>query len=815
MADEKYTKKKKIGNGSFGDVYEGFCNENKEKKVAIKLISKQKLKEDSRRHHKKLEYYIDALMQEVKSMQDCECENSVKCYDFFDEKDYYKIIMELCDSSLFNYLKKREPFSVEEIFEIFTNLNKAFKIMVDNNIVHRDLKLENILIKFTNEEKTKFIPKLCDYGFSKKIKEENNKNTQLGTRTTAAPEVFENGIYGPKADLWSIGVIIYYCHFKKFPYDFQNMNNIIRNKKIEYVKPKNFFLADLIDKLLIVDKNERISWEDYFQHPFFKLSSLNEFDFGIKNDNLKYYKAKYKDDENNFKNVIIKAMKNNNLDNNFYYEDYQQFSIFKNNKNVLRLHSTKQLKDKNEKQIIYLIFECEENYKSLGEYCKEHNFEEKEIQKFIKDFYEIFKKVDSDIFISLYSFVVNENGEIKLIDFGLNKKFLSEEEIKIYYAPNEDEMRGSEKPSKTSLMNFGITLLKMINNNEDEIFYKDNKFNLNFKRPISEQLKSFLSKCLCSVIKSRPNWKDLENEINENKNLTLLNEKQFRIFLDNLLTKYKTINEYYSKVDINNLEYINENEDFIIFIINEIKILNELLNEKDFNRKEYNISFLSITDEDNKEKLLSKFFHLNSKKCYNIKLIENSFKEKEKKSAFIDESEKICQNLIKIEINFQEKTKSCKFSKIDNDINTDFFKDFVKNFGKSKFHKFCLSFILNINTEQKEIDYNKAYNDLNFCKYIVEYLLFFKDAIKSADYPLPKNSKESILNYINSIFAEKEGEKKYILISLLWAKFKNNYYLLDDDQFILKQDNKEALEKLINLYPFIIKLINFIKSKNC
>ena len=51
--------------------------------------------------------------------------------------------------------------------------------------------------------------------------------------------------------------------------------------------------------------------------------------------------------------------------------------------------------------------------------------------------------------------------------------------MKIYYAPNEEEMKKSENPSKTCLMNYGITLLKMINNNDDDIFFKNNEFNFN------------------------------------------------------------------------------------------------------------------------------------------------------------------------------------------------------------------------------------------------------------------------------------------------------------------------------------------------
>ena len=78
--------------------------------------------------------------------------NSVKCYEYFNNDDNFTIIMELCDMNLSKLLmekKKKENryFNSEEILEIMKQLNNAFKIMVENKIIHRDLKLENIVIK--------------------------------------------------------------------------------------------------------------------------------------------------------------------------------------------------------------------------------------------------------------------------------------------------------------------------------------------------------------------------------------------------------------------------------------------------------------------------------------------------------------------------------------------------------------------------------------------------------------------------------------------------------------------------------------------
>ena len=92
-----------------------------------------------------------------------------------------------------------------------------------------------------------------------------------------APEVLQRKEYSMKADLWSVGIIIYLLLFKDVPYsgnnEFEILKQIISNKPLK--KCGNNLLNDLIDKLLVVDPNLRIGWNDYFNHPFFNFG-LNE-----------------------------------------------------------------------------------------------------------------------------------------------------------------------------------------------------------------------------------------------------------------------------------------------------------------------------------------------------------------------------------------------------------------------------------------------------------------------------------------------------------------------------------------------------------
>jgi len=278
---EYYDIIKEIGNGSFSSVYKAKVK-GKEEYVAIKVIDKEKIKISLRNEYFKqdIEEEYNAIVNfenEIKFMKILgeNNENSVKYYQHFETDNKFIIVMELCDGNLIDFIKLKKDFNINDIYELLCQLNNTFKIMSENKIVHRNLKLQNIFFKYENEEKTKYIFKISGYGISKKLHGiSNGFSTKVGTINFMAPEILEGEKYDNECDLWSLGVIIYILYFKNYPYMGMNeiaLKNQIRNLGKKILKSSgNKDFDDLIRGLLTSIPNERLTWEQYFNHPFFK-----------------------------------------------------------------------------------------------------------------------------------------------------------------------------------------------------------------------------------------------------------------------------------------------------------------------------------------------------------------------------------------------------------------------------------------------------------------------------------------------------------------------------------------------------------------
>ena len=275
LLESKYDILETIGQGGSGTVLKVKCKTNQQiyaaKILFIKDIEEEELLE---------------IEKEINYMVQLECKYSLKYIESFKDDNYYYIISELCDCDLDKEIRRYNGlFPIEKIKKILTQLNNVFTLMNIKKILHRDIKPQNILVKYTNNDKTDFDVKLSDYGISKKLTTTQRAKTNKGFKYTKAPEVLQEEFYDEKADLWSLGVVIYYICLKKWP--FEGKNKEIEDKIINGILPNEMpnspLITDLITKLLQKDRKNRLNWEQYLNHPFFK--SDNENNININNNN--------------------------------------------------------------------------------------------------------------------------------------------------------------------------------------------------------------------------------------------------------------------------------------------------------------------------------------------------------------------------------------------------------------------------------------------------------------------------------------------------------------------------------------------------
>lgn len=743
--------------------------------------------------------------------------------------------MELCDSDLLIYLNNRkDPFTVEEVRETFLELNNVFKIMHKNNIVHRDLKLGNILIKYDKNSKLKFIPKLSDYGFSKSMGSSDVTETHLGTPATMAPEIMMNLPYDDKSDLWSIGIMMYQLHFKQIPYSGFDEQAILANIRLKARKqPDDPDFKDLLNKLLVMDPKKRISWDQYFNHPFFSKNDESEknkkekglytkiadFDYGF-NFDKNLYECFIAKDNNTNKKVLIRSISNELIDKNpqLFGDEIALFKNFEGNKNILKLINI--CKEMDKTFLVFEFIECQ----SLTNYIKNREIKEEEIKKFNKTLYEnvfVFNDLSFLHFglISLHSFVIDKNGDPIIFDFGLNKIFLTKEEKASYYLPNESEMEHSKKKNKTNVMNYGIVLLKLFCGNNLGIEGKE--IVLPKDKVLSKDFNNFLSKCLHRNIKKRASWMELGSEdfmLNENddfsvfvKNKPLIDNEKLKIIFDSLREKFDLITNYYSNLKLNkNTEYIEQIEIFVFITLFEMRIINNLFNRtknKPFTKNE-EITFLSINDNSEMKNCNLNFVNplLNDTKIIDL---DNN----ELITTFVSDLKKAMGIMQSLTGKILRKTNK-KMGSL-----SEFLKNLVKNFDNSKMQEYFFS--INKKAEENK-SAEEAYKEYCIAEYLCEFIFFVKIMLYDRENTIPFNKKELVKQFYDifgddnnkfevSVLKLNQTKKNYVLVSFLAIIFKCYKNDIINEEKLAK--DKLIINGLVRYYPNLMEKIVELKNR--
>ena len=194
-----------LGNGSFAQVVLGYMK-TIENKVAIKCISKNNFDDQKKR----------ALLRETELLSDLNHPNIISLITVNETANTIYLIMDFCSNGkLFEYLRGT-PRTSEMILKYTNELLSGFRYLYEKNIIHRDIKPDNLLV----DEKGTL--KIADFGFCKMLDEmdKENSHTMLGTPLYACFEVISQRKYSSKCDVYSVGVVLFelaYGHHPMFP----------------------------------------------------------------------------------------------------------------------------------------------------------------------------------------------------------------------------------------------------------------------------------------------------------------------------------------------------------------------------------------------------------------------------------------------------------------------------------------------------------------------------------------------------------------------------------------------------------------------
>ncbi|KAH9262745.1 hypothetical protein BASA82_000219 [Batrachochytrium salamandrivorans] len=267
--DEVFILQDQIGKGSTATCYK--CLHRKSGAVlSVKVIDKRRVKMN----------YSDLLLEqfrlEAKILRSLSHPNIIKLFECFESEQSLHVVTEyVAEGELFDYLVERPDrlLSEAEASGIVRQIAHALAYLHREGVVHRDIKLENILVsRRPLEEDGELFPqvKLIDFGLAKKIevgdtsvlsgnnRRELTAHTYFGTLGYIAPEMNTKRVYNQAVDVWALGVLTYVLLCGVFPFE-GDTKNISSIKYPPWAQSISASAKDLVEKLLCVDPIKRLS----------------------------------------------------------------------------------------------------------------------------------------------------------------------------------------------------------------------------------------------------------------------------------------------------------------------------------------------------------------------------------------------------------------------------------------------------------------------------------------------------------------------------------------------------------------------------
>ena len=753
-----------VGEGAYGIVYKCL------NKVTNKYVAVKKFKETQDKLVQK------TMKRELAMLQMLRHENVVEFQESFVSKGNFFLVFEYVEKNLLEVLEESpHGLSPKLIRSLVYQMCKAVAYLHKNNMIHRDVKPENLLI----DENLNL--KLCDFGFARKVKLNKNNNNidtmtdYVATRWYRSPELLlSGGIYGPEVDYWAIGCIMgeladgnpmfpgedevdqLDCIIKilgNLPESLVNMyyeNQIYNGKELLHVKKpetleKRYLgilsptAIDFMKGLLELDPNKRLSGENVFKHKYFSVFMKNNNNNGIGNNNNNNNIAVNNNLNNSNSATNIKVnSKEEKITNSKMSNNIINKIVFKNNHINPNINVSNSNTKRND---INLIKESKSNIMVKNFTTKDKEKEEINSKKTEKE------KLSENTYTNR-----NNNNSVNGIGNNINTKIIIKNDINQKIKKEIDSKAINITPAKVinNTTNINIINYNCYNNatNRNSNLQLEKKI-IDISQNPKGQFKSFTNNDLIDNNLANLNNINKSKEITNNNNLTLFNGNESFYGNKNNFTLKKKVNNNFTKsminfnnIKVNKFNLVNKNSKKSTSV-KRIDYENNINNGMDLSQKlPQTINVISLSQGKAEKKKNNK-----DKDKNNIKQANNTF---------YNFSLNVIQNNNNANaiINSNNSGNSYKGSNTSNNFvslltkaySTNGFKSFYSNKDDKYNYKLNTNYI---KEENKKYMYNNSFNDKN--------IIDEKDELDIS------NSNSNIYDYNQKSYSKKKTKKKLLI----------------------------------------------------
>ncbi|BFG22309.1 hypothetical protein CerSpe_085830 [Prunus speciosa] len=262
----------KVGSGSFAVVWRS-RHRQLGIEVAVKEIDKKQLSPK----------VSDSLLKEISILSTINHPNIIRLFEAIQTQDKIYLVLEYCDGGdLAAYIHRHGKVSENVAKHFMRQLAAGLQVLQEKHLIHRDLKPQNLLLSTTIEETP--LLKIGDFGFARSLTPQDLADTLCGSPLYMAPEIIQNQKYDAKADLWSVGAILFQLVTGKPPFDgncqLQLFQNILTSTGVRFpqgaLEELHADCVDLCRSLLRQNPVERLSFTEFFNHKFLREASQPE-----------------------------------------------------------------------------------------------------------------------------------------------------------------------------------------------------------------------------------------------------------------------------------------------------------------------------------------------------------------------------------------------------------------------------------------------------------------------------------------------------------------------------------------------------------